>query len=255
MSPKKEIRADTIFYSPVDENKLTATDSNKRSVDKPDEQRKRPNRIVLFGATGGTGLQIIEQAILLNYKLVAAVRNTAALDKYKDKIEVRKVNVYDRNSVEEVIKDADVVISSLGSGTLSQGIKSTDVYSKPVDLILDAMNKFGVKRGLFLTSVGVDFDESFSWVYKKIIRPLIMNTYMDMMKLETIVERTDYPIDWTIVRPSELIDSKKSKEFHAGNRFMNGGNQKISRKDVAKFVIHEMENNLWVKKYPALSYN
>jgi putative NADH-flavin reductase len=243
----------TIFYSSENEG-LIAYDSNKNPIKVPNGD-KRPKKIVLFGATGGTGLQIVEQGLLAGHKITAACRNPSALEKYKDNILIRKLDLSDRDAIEEVIKGADVVVSSLGTGTnLKEVAKKTTVYSAPAILILDAMRKHGVKRGIFVTSVGTEYTDEFPWFYKNILRPYIMNSYMDMMKLETIIERTVYPIDWTIVRPTELIDSKKSKTFHVTNRKTNGGNYKISRRDLAKFIIHELENDLWIHKYPAMCY-
>jgi nucleoside-diphosphate-sugar epimerase len=130
----------------------------------------------------------------------------------------------------------------------------TDLYSISARNILAAMKKQNIKRVLLTTSVGCDYDENFSWIYRVIIRRLIMNTYMDMARLETIVEESYKDLDWTILRPSYLTNSDQSNPFFVRERLLKHGSYQISRRDFAKFAIHEAENGLWIKGHPAISY-
>ena len=137
-------------------------------------------RIVIFGATGGTGLKIIEVALEKGHQVIAAVRNPSALTAFKDKIEIREINLSDKNTIENAMKDVDVVVSALGQGpSLLDARRPTKLYSDSIKLILEAMKTNSISRGLFLTSSGVEHDDNAGWLYNNIIKPLfLMNTYM-----------------------------------------------------------------------------
>ena len=245
------------FYNQVN-NEFKATSLNSKEdlseVSSTDVEIEKKT-IVVFGATGGTGLKIIQVALDRGHKVIAAVRNPASLAEFKDRIEIKEINLKDANTINNAVKNVDVVVSTLGSGpSLMAARKPTTLYSDSVKLILEAMKMNNIKRGLFVTSSGVEHDDNASWIYKNIIKPIfLMNTYMDMMKMETILEIEGRHLDWTLVRPSYLTDGQSSV-FTASERLIKQGSYKISRVDVAKFIIHEIENNLWIKDYPALSY-
>ncbi len=97
-----QIEKGTLYYSD-ESGVLVARDSSKSVAKRSSEEKREPKRIVLFGAAGGTGLQFIEQGVLAGHKITAAVRNPAALEKYKDQIEIKKVDLFNREDIEEVV--------------------------------------------------------------------------------------------------------------------------------------------------------
>ena len=103
-------------------------------------------------------------------KVIAPVRNPNALVEFKEKIEIRKVDIYSVESVENALKGGDVVLSALGSGSLLAAIGATDIYSVSARNILIAMNNLKLDRVLLTTSVGVDFDPNFSFLYRLFMR-------------------------------------------------------------------------------------
>ena len=161
------------------------------------------------------------------------------------------MDVYDQTSVENAIKGADVIVSSLGSGGLSDASKPTKLYSESTKNILNASRRLKIERVIMISSGGVEHDEGSPWYYRKLLKPYLINTYMDMMKMETLVENSN--LKWTIVRPTYLLDGR-SENFFASEKIIGEGKFKINRIDLAKFIIHEIENEIWVHKYPTLSY-
>ncbi len=71
---------------------------------------------------------------------------------------------------------------------------------------------------------------------------------MDMIRMETFVETEGKSLDWTLVRPSYLINCEKER-FSATERVIKCGSFRISRLNTAKFIIHEIENNLWIHSW------
>lgn len=232
----------------VIDDKSNLTNSEKKEIVK--------KKIAIFGASGGTGKQLVKDALKRNHKVVAVVRNPSLLEEFKDKIEIRKFNVSDQTSIEDGIRGCDVVMSALGSGGISDARKPTTLYSSSAKGIIEAMKKLNIKKCMFITSVGVEYDDYAPCYYRNIIRPLfLMNSYMDMMKLETIVELLGSDLDWTLVRAPYLIDNDRARKFFVKDRKVNeSAGFKISRSDLARFMIHEVENNLWIQKYPIPTY-
>jgi putative NADH-flavin reductase len=190
----------------------------------------------------------------IHEQVIAPVRNPSSLESFKDKIDIRIVDMSSVDSVEDGIRGGDVVVSFLGSGSFLNAINPTKIYSESARNILKAMKRLNLTRVLLTTSVGVDFDSNFSWLYRVLIRRAIMNTYMDMMKLETIVEESYEGMDWTLLRPSYLFDSESSQPFFVNERYLRHGSSSISRKDFAMFAIHEIENGLWIRGHAAVGY-
>ena len=80
-----------------------------------------------------------------------------------------------------------------------------------------------------------------------------MNMYM--VKLETMVECANCAIKWTLVRPPRLMDGASQGGFKArDNLCFVGARHEINRVDLAKFLAHEIEHDLWLFKHPTISY-
>jgi uncharacterized protein YbjT (DUF2867 family) len=72
-------------------------------------------RIIVFGATGGTGLQVVKQTLLAGYKVTVVVRNPAAFTISNNNLEVIKGDVLQPDTFENIFNGKDAIISCLGS--------------------------------------------------------------------------------------------------------------------------------------------
>ena len=241
------------YYCPIEDNsKLTVKDVNLKDVVN-DKKGKSQMTIAIIAASGASGRMILEHALESGHKVIAAVRNPSLLESYKDQIEIRQINLADAKSITTALKGADVVVSALGNGGLLEARKPTTLFSDSIVPIIDAMKHLNIKRLIVISAGGIDYDCEAPSYFNSIIQPFfLMNTYMDIMKMETIIEYHGSSLDWTIVRPTYLTGTH-SKNFDAVDRIV-GGPHKISRTDVGKFIINEIENDLWIHKHPTLSY-
>ncbi len=214
--------------------------------------KSQPKKIVVFGANGKTGFEVIKTGKSHGHSMIAAVRTAYSIkNKVDDAVVIKEYSFDNKAEVDAIVKDADAVVIAVGSGDCKKAKKSTDIYSKSVSIVIESMKKHKVKRLITITSSGVDYDRGAPWIYRKFIRPALMNTYMDMMKSETILDHNK-DIEWTVVRPSYLKNGKYD-DFIVADRYIGKGDFKIKRGDVAEFIIHEIVNNNWVHKKPVLS--
>jgi len=133
-------------------------------------------RIAVFGGTGGTGRQIIDQAMEADHQITALVRDPARLSQTAKQATIIVGNVLDITKVRETIAGADAVVVSLGSrsdspeNTVSEGTKQ----------IITAMKDLGVQRLAVVTSLGVGNSKNqvpmaFKLLMKTVMRKIMAN--------------------------------------------------------------------------------
>lgn len=181
------------------------------------------------------------------------VRNLHSIKEYANRIETAQYSFDDLASVKVALSGCDVALSVIGSGAHSDAAKPTDIYSKSVNVLIKTLKETGKNKLIVISSGGVEYDEKAPWYFRYLFRPYLMNSYMDMMKMETILEENSEDIQWTIVRPTYLLDGE-SKSYLAENRKIEKGNFKIYRTDVADFILNEAKENKWIHRYSGLGY-
>lgn len=114
------------------------------------------------------------------------------------------------------------------------------------------MRAAGLRRLIVLSCDGVDDDAESSRLLTNLRRRLGMNRYLDMARMETILEETD-DLEWTIVRLTTLVDVR-SRPYLVEDRTLDKGSFKISYTDAADFIVKELETNRWLRKFPVIGY-
>lgn len=71
-------------------------------------------KLLIIGGTGGTGKELIKQALEQGYNLTALVRNPEKVEITDPNLTVIKGNILDFDKVQEVVAGQDVVLSALG---------------------------------------------------------------------------------------------------------------------------------------------
>lgn len=210
-------------------------------------------RILVIGGTGGTGLEIIRQALARSIDVTAAVRSPEKLGALRGEVTVASGNVFDADAVADAAADVDAVLSSIGApgGFLGRG--ATSVYSKTAAALVEALPGVGVRRLLFCTSAGVeDHDPAEALPYRLFAKPLFLQrAYDDMAIAEATIRSSS--LDWTIVRPSRLRNTPPSGRYTVSPRFRTPGGKGIARSDVATFMLDELADTTWLHATPTLT--
>lgn len=208
--------------------------------------------IFLFGATGGTGKEILIKLLEHNFSVFVLARNPEAISIKDHHLTIIKGGVFDTETYQEQLSKCDVVISVLGTGTRR---KPTEIYSKGGQQIIAVMQKTGVKRLVTLTAGAFDPTDpaTRSFIIKYIVQPLFKNIYADMQKWERILENSK-DIDWTIIRPSRLTNRKEKGSYRAQLNHCPKGGSKISRSDLADFIVNYAIAPKYIHQKVAVAY-
>lgn len=207
-------------------------------------------RILIFGATGGTGKELVKQALTKGYEVSAFVRNPDKLDITDEKLSFIKGNVLNYEEVDSSIKDHTAVFCCLGMPSSDR----TKLRTEGTSNILKAMAANGSKRFICQTSLGFgDSKEVLPWHMKYLIVPFILKSaFEDHESQEMLIESSN--MDWTIVRPGNMTNGKKTGNYKYGFLPTEKIKLKVSRADVADFMLGQLDNNQYLYKKVGISY-
>lgn len=206
-------------------------------------------KILVLGATGGTGREIVREAVSKGHSVVALVRSKA---KAQDLAGVQLVEGDARNedALFRALEGCSAVISSLGT-TLSP-FKEVTLLSAATRALVAAMDRRKVRRLICITGMGAgDSAGHGGFVADKLFFPLLLaKVYQDKDRQEAIVRASN--LDWVLVRPAMLTNKPGLGTMRALTDLskVNGGS--IPRADVAKFAVEQLSNETWLRRAPSI---
>ena len=204
-------------------------------------------RILVLGATGGTGQHVVSQALQQDHDVTVLVRHPERLRLESDRLHVLVGSVTDdSHALDAAARDQDVVISALGVGN---SLKSGGLIARSIPAIVRAMQTAGVRRLIFTSAYGVGETYRDTPLVPRIaIRTLLKDLYADKQVGEDELRRLGSDIDWTLVYPVTLTNGLRTGNYRAGERLTLRGLPKISRADVADFILRQMDDQSYLKK-------
>jgi putative NADH-flavin reductase len=192
-------------------------------------------KLVVFGATGGTGRRIVERGLADGHDVVAVARKPEAITQTHDRLRVVKGDVLDPASVAAAIAGAGAVLSSIGPASNKQ---PGTLISEGAKHMVAACEQAGIKRFVFESGLMVGDGTglgAFSRIGVAIYRRIYKALYLDKRIAEATI--TASSLDWVIVRPPALDDSPARGDFKHGVDAPISGAKKMSHADVAAFMI------------------
>lgn len=199
--------------------------------------------IVIFGASGKTGKELVKQALEEGHQVTAFVRNPERLDIVNDKLKLIQGDVYNTEEIHKAVINQDVVVCALGAGN---SLKKTTIRATGTSNIIESMKKHHVKRLIIVSAMGIgDSWKTLSAFNKFFFATVLKNSRNDHESQEKEVRESK--LDWTIIRPSGLTDTAKSNEYVTGER-LRAKIAKIARADVAGFILKTIDDDSFVRK-------
>lgn len=201
-------------------------------------------KLAVLGATGGTGLEIVRQAIGHGHSVTAFVRTPASLDGLRDRITVIQGNLLSSAELERALAGHEAVLSGFGPRVpLSKGDSS--LMRDFAVALTAAMPRAGLRR-VVVVSVAFLFKQSIlppAYILGRLFFP---RTVRDAGAMEHVFEHSG--LEWTIVRPPRLTDKPRTGNYRVQEGRLPRFGFTISRADVADFVVNAVEDRQTVGK-------
>lgn len=211
-------------------------------------------RLVVFGATGGTGGRIVEQALASGHGVTAVVRDPGRLQLRHERLKVVRADVFRSEEIRPLMVGADAVLSALGPHTYRA---ETTVCSRSIRSILGAMREVGVGRLVCISaapvgSAGKDDTFLYRFVARPLVRVIFKGVYQDLAVMEAEVRRSG--TDWTIFRPPRLTDGPRTGRYRLGHDRNVVGASTISRADLADAVLGSLADPATIRRTVGIGY-
>jgi putative NADH-flavin reductase len=208
--------------------------------------------VLVFGASGGTGRELVKQALAQGHSVTAFVRDPTKFEIKHANLKVVQGEVANYESVARALQNQDAVICALGSST---PLRRDPTLIDGVRHIIKAMEQAGVQRLIYLSFLGIrDGRNQLSFLGKYIVAPLVLrNVVVDHEAKERLIKQSR--LKWTIVRPPRLTNGQCTGAYRSGERIVaNSMIPTISRADVADFMLKQLTDDTYLHKAPAVMY-
>lgn len=192
-------------------------------------------RIAVFGATGGTGQELLRQALALGHEVIALARRPEAVATRDERLRVVEGDVLRPADVASAVTGTDAVISALGIGMHRH---PTTVYSAGTGNVIDAMKAAGVRRLLCVSTSSLELPPPrriTEYAVSKLLHAILSAPYADMALMETAVRTSG--LDWTLVRAARLTNGGPTGRYRCATDEKLPRCWSISRADLAGYLL------------------
>ncbi len=204
-------------------------------------------KVLVLGATGGSGRLIVRDALAKGHSVVALVRSKAKAD--LPGVHMIEGDARDEGTLTRALNGCDAVVSSLGTG---MGFSEVSLLTVATRALVTAMTRSGVRRLVCISALGVgDSKGHGGFVFDRLFQPLLLSrAYKDKDGQGSRIRGSS--LDWVIVRPAMLTNDPARGRVRAVTDLtaVNGG--KIARADVARFVVEQLTTDTWLRRTPVL---
>lgn len=165
-----------------------------------------------MGATGRTGLQVVEQALARRDDVMALARHPEALPRRGPGMVSAAADVLDRAVLAELLAGIDAVVPTLGIGASKE---PTVVYSEGIANVLHAMDAHGIRKLAVISAVPAGPRAEQPFLQRRMIIPILERvfgaSYDDMRRMEALLRGSD--LDWVCLRPPRLVSKKPASRY------------------------------------------
>lgn len=207
-------------------------------------------KLVIFGATGMVGKQLVQQALFEKNMVKAFGRNVFTTDYVEtENLQLVQGALFDEDEVYHAIQGCDAVLSAIGGSV--DGVDKTRTLG--MKNILKQMQKAGVARIVAIGGLGVlNADENSLLVDKEDYPAEYKAVGLEHKKAFEMLDASG--LDWTFVCPPNIINEGPTGNFITKADFPpEPNNYKINAGDLAMFMLKELHNRAYVKQRVGIS--
>jgi putative NADH-flavin reductase len=209
-------------------------------------------RLLIVGATGGTGRELVRQALERGHEVRAFARRPSKIAMSHERLAVVKGDVLDFASVQSAVRGQDAVLCALGH---KRWFYPTRILSDGTRNLIRAMESDSVRRLVCETSLGIgDSWGRMGLYYTLFVGVFILPFYFfDKARQERLIRGSS--LDWVIVRPGALTNRSKRGVYRHGSEIGHWlWTVRISRADVADFMLNQVTGDLYRHQSPGVSW-
>lgn len=209
-------------------------------------------RLLVVGASGGTGRQLVAQALERGHVVRAFLRRPARLPLEHERLEKVVGDVMDAAAVDRAVEGCDAVVSALGH---KRWLYPTRILSEGTRNIVTAMRRHGVSRLVCETALGIaDAWWRLGLYYTLFVRLFVLPFYFhDKVRQERIVRASE--LEWVIVRPGALNNGRRRGRIRHGPRVGHWlWTVRISRADTAAFMLDQVQSDTYLHQAPGVCW-
>ena len=207
-------------------------------------------RIIVFGPTGGTGQQLVSQALTAGHEVTAFTRNPKAI-KARPRLTVAAGDIQAAGAAQSAIVGHDAVLCALGGRPWR---RREHVCAKAIRVIAPSMAKLGVRRLVVISTFGAgETRPHVGWLARNLLFGFVLRSEVaDKEEMERELSSTD--LEWIVVRVGLLTDGPARGVWRTADDGSIRGMGKIARADVAAFMLAQLEHDTWLRRKPVVMY-
>jgi uncharacterized protein YbjT (DUF2867 family) len=215
-------------------------------------------KVLVVGATGGSGRAAVDELLLRGHEVTAFSRHAQALGAVPGQLHAVDGDATDPAAVDRVVRGQHAVIVTLGISQNALRVRLLGTSSTPMEVrsrgtrnVITAMRQHGVGKLVVQTAYGVGatrerLPRRYRLLYWLVLRPQIADTERQEREVRAS------GLDWVIAQPVSLTDDP-----HQGLPFASPtgelGGMKVSRGCVGRFLVQAVEGSQYVGAAVALS--
>lgn len=206
-------------------------------------------KIAIIGATRGIGLAMAKAALADGHEVTVLARTPGRIPMSDVHLHIVQGDALDPDAIAKVVEGQDVICDCLGTTNVT---KTITLFSRSAENLSKALKP----EQLLIAVTGIgsgDSKGSGGFLYDRLFMPIVLKRmYADKNVQERIIK--DKVARWIIVRPGFLTNGPHTGKYRALTdlRGVKGG--KISREDVADFMLRQAKSPEFLKQTPLLIY-
>lgn len=206
-------------------------------------------KIAFIGATRGIGLALTELALAEGHDVTVLARVPGRMPITHARLRVVAGDAQELGAIRQVVEGQDVVCDCLGTTNVTKPVTMFSRCAEHLAKTLDAAQLL-----IAITGIGTgDSRGHGTWLYDHVfLRFVLTRMYADKNRQEEIIKRGI--ARWIIVRPGFLSNGPRTGRYRALTdlRGIHGG--RISRADVADFMLSQAKTPGFIGQTPLLIY-
>src|SRR5260370_3128981 len=210
---------------------------------------ERAMKLVILGATGGMGLELIRRSLAHGHSVTTFVRAPQSLDEFRNQITIKQGDLLNQDALARVLRGHDAILSGFGPRV---PIAKSDAHllEEFATVLTGAMRDASVQRAVIISTAFLFKDSIIppTYLVGKLLFPTVVT---DSAALERIFQNSQ--LDWTLVRPPQLTDTSFSGKYRVRLGHLPRFGFKIARAHVAAYFIKAASDHTLVRKIVGVS--